>query len=303
MGNLNRNHRRLKEIRAEDSLRPMAQRNLKIALALRPKIADFRNKLGYDPIMSPQSYLQWKQTNAETIRKGLTKLMKNNSLPTYQMPIVDWLFDASEDEIVQLKSYIKKPIGRPPRAYYLLYSPAHEFDCPLGYGWPQEAGYRVAVLRKEKEGYWQIWGDLRDLPGESWWSFLKQSGDFIIRGNLETFDVESWRRIGKLMSSLKMESQMGRKLALVPGGRKGVPKRPKTVMDKMTWKDIQNVVAQDARQYNRLLIQYAGSRRQVFVERYKAKNDGASPPAQAQKRERQKAINNFTAHCGKARQK
>jgi len=302
MANLNRNHRKLKEIWAEDSLRPMSQRNLKIALALRPKIVDFKNKLGYDSNMSPQNYLQWEQSNAEAIRKGLTKLMKNNGLPTYQMPIVDWLFDANESEVAQLKSYCKKPIGRPPRSYYMLYSPAHEFDSPSGHGWPQETGYRVAILRKEKEGYWQIWGDLRDLPGESWWSFLKQSGDFIIRGNLEAFDVESWRRIGKLLSSLKMESQMGRKLDLIPGGKKGMPRKPKVVMENKTWKDIQNIVAQDPREYNHLLHQYANLRRQDFADKYRIKH-GEAPLLLKQKGERQRAVKNFLAHCGKLRQK
>ena len=292
------------EERASDlriTLRQMALRNLRIALALRPRLLQLKEELGYSPQMSAEEYLTWKELKAGEVTDGIEQLLKDHNIPRYQFPIINWLYEASEADIAELKAYCKKPIGKPLRAYYLLYAPAYQFGSPTSPVWGQDTGYRVAALTREKAGYWCISGDLRGLPGELWWSILQRAGDFVVRGNLEVFDIDSWRRVGKLLGALKKEKHMGGKLGLVAGGQTGRAKARKLVMQDMTWADLQNIVAQDPRQYNRLCNKYASTRQNDFEDRYKAKYGGLSPSMRVQREVRRRAIKNFIVHVKKVR--
>lgn len=286
---------------ARETLRPMALRNLRIALALRPKLIDLKEKLGYTPQMLPQQYSAWKTAKADKIQEGMLQLLKDHNIPIYQVPVIRWLFEAEESEVTELRTYCRKPTGIPPRTYYLLYSPAYQFESPTGLTWSGETGYRVALLTKEGAGYWQIWGDLRELPDKSWWAFMSKSGDFVVRGNLEVFDIDSWRRVGKLLSTVKKQTQMGKKLGLVVGGQKGRPKARKSILRGMTWVDIQNIVAQDPKQYNPLCHEYTRVKRQDFEEKYREKHDEPLPPGPQLRKAQKKALKNFAMHVKRVR--
>lgn len=288
---------------AREILRPMALRNLKISLTLKPRLIQLKENLGYSSQMSLDEYLAWKQSKANEINNSIKQLLKEFNVPEYQLPIIKWLFEASESDIDELKHYCKNPSGIPPKAYYLLYAPAYEFSAPSSFWWTEETGYRIAVLTREKAGYWQIWGDLRGIPDKAWWSFIQQSGDFVLRGNLDVFDVDSWRRIGKFLSAFKKERSMGIKLGLVAGGQKGRLKAKKYILRDMTWLDIRNIVAQEPRKYNQLCNEYANAKRKEFVEGYEARYRGQLPSVTEQREARRKAIRNFTVNVRKVRQK
>ena len=112
----------------------------------------------------------------------------------------------------------------------LLCAPAFHFGPPTSLTWPEEAGYQTVVLVKQEGGPWGMWGNLHGISEDARWSLLRKSGDFLVRGNLELFDVASWRRIGKTLSDLKREGHMGERLGLVRGGRKGRSKARKKVL-------------------------------------------------------------------------
>lgn len=280
-----------KPLRPKQTLRRMALRNLKIALALRPRLVQLKEELGYTPQMSPEEYTIWKESKAGKITEDVIKLLKDVNLPIDQSLFINWLFEASEADIAELKDYCKNPKGVPPESYYLLYSPAYESLSPRGLGWDEEIGYRVAVVTWEKNIYWRMWGDVRDVPEEAVWSFLQKSGDFVIKGNLDIFDVNSWRRIGNVLSGLKQKKGFGEKLGLVPGGYKGYSKTQKHILGNLTWGDIQNAVLQDPPKYDTLRSEYIDYRIKGYLEEY-----GNIPPEEEQEKERRRAMKSFQNH-------
>lgn len=283
-----------KPLRPKRTLRRMALRNLRIASALRPRLVQLKEELGYTSQMSLEEYAIWKESKADKITEGIIKLLKDVNLSIDQSLFMNWLFEASEADIAELKDYCKNPKGVPPKSYYLLYSPAYESLSPGGLGWDEEIGYRVAVVTWEKNIYWRMWGDVRDVPEEAVWSFLQKSGDFVIKGNLDIFDVNSWRRIGNVLSGLKQKKGFGEKLGLVPGGHKGYSKTQKHILRDLTWSDIQNAVLQDPAKYDTLRSEYIDHRIKKYIEEY-----GNIPPEEEQEKERKRAIKSFKNHVKK----
>lgn len=286
-------------LRPESALRKMAKRNLRIALAVRPRLLVIKKELGYETKMSKIEYDAWKESKADEIRNNVLRMVEELSLPLDQLPFINWLFEVTDEEFSKLNNYCNNPKGIPPKSYNLIYSPAFENLSPGGLGWAEETGYRVAVVTWEKKLYWRMWGDVRDVPEKAVWAFLQRSGDFVMKGNLDTFDVESWRRIGNMLSGFKRRKGFGRKLGLIPGGKKGRPIRKKHILGDLTWEDIRIAVTQDSKQYNRLGNVYATAKRKESETRYKKKHGGQSlPPAKlvvAQKN----AIQNFIKHVKK----
>jgi len=290
---------RKRQLRPENALRKMAKRNLRIALAVRPRLLSIKKELGYKAEMSKIEYDAWKESKADEIRNNVLRMVKELSLPLDQIPFINWLFEVTDEEFIKLKDYCNNPKGNPPRSYNLIYSPAFENLSPGGLGWVEETGYRVAVVTWEKKLYWRMWGDVRDVPEKAVWSFLQQSGDFVIKGNLDTFDVESWRRIGNMLSSFKRRKGFGDKLGLIPGGKKGRTKKKRHILGDLTWADIQIAVTQDSKQYNQLCNAYATDKRKESEIRYKEKHGGQSPPPVKLVVARKNAIQNFIKHVKK----
>ncbi len=290
---------REKPLRPESALRKMAKRNLRIALAVRPRLLSIKKELGYKTEMSDIEYDAWKESKAEEIRNNVLRMVRELNLPLDQVLFVNWLFEVTDEEFVKLKDYCNNPKGNPPGSYNLIYSPAFENLSPRGLGWAEETGYRVAVVTWEKNVYWRMWGDVRDVPEKAVWSFLQRSGDFVIKGNLNTLDVESWRRIGNMLSGFKRRKGFGEKLGLVSGGRKGRPKKKKHILDDLTWADIQIAVMQDSKQYNRLCNAYAAAKRKESEIRYQQKHGGQSPSLAQLSVARKNAIQNFIKHVKK----
>ena len=290
---------RKRPLRPESALRKMAKRNLRIALAVRPRLLSIKNELGYKAEMSKMEYDVWKESKADEITNNVLKIVEELSLHLDQVPFINWLFEVTDEDFTKLRDYCNNPKGNPPKSYSLIYSPAFENLSPGGLGWAEETGYRVAVVTWEKNMYWRMWGDVRDVPQKAAWSFLQRSGDFVIKGNLNTFDVESWRRIGNMLSGFKRRKGFGEKLGLIPGGKKGRPIRKKHILDDLTWADIQISVMQDSKQYNRLGNAYATARRKEYEIRYKQKHGGQSPTLAQLSVARKNAIQNFIKHIKK----
>ncbi len=295
------NEKKIRErpLRPESALRKMAKRNLRIALAVRPQLLSIKKELGYKAEMPEMEYDAWKQSKADEIRNNVLRMVKELSLPLDQLPFINWLFEATDEEFTKLKDYCNNPKGNSPRHYNLIYSPAFENLSPGGLGWAEETGYRVAVVTWEKNLYWRMWGDVRDVPQKAVWSFLQRSGDFVIKGNLDTFDQESWRRIGNMLSGFKRRKGFGEKLGLIPGGKKGRPKKKKHILGDLTWADIQIAVMQDSKQYNRLGNAYATAKRKESEMRYQQKHGGQSPSLAQLSVARKNAIQNFIKHVKK----
>ena len=105
-------------------LRPMMLRNLRIALNLRPRLQQLLQQLGYSSKMSPDELTVWQNAKRKETDDGVTELLKDRGIPRYQLPIIEWLLWATDEEVEALNAYCKSPKGTPPRAYYLLFSPS-----------------------------------------------------------------------------------------------------------------------------------------------------------------------------------
>ena len=145
-------------------LRPFVLRNLKLALRLRLVLAQTKEDLGFSTDMNPEQYTVWKRENSSRIREALDAVLEEHKVPGYQMSIIDWIFNASDEEIAKLEEYCRKPSGEAPAAYRLLFGAMRQFSSPVYTGWTEETGYRVATLTRDIDGSWQVWGDLRGLP-------------------------------------------------------------------------------------------------------------------------------------------
>ena len=178
-------------------------------------------------------------------------------------------------------------------------------------GWLTDAGYRVAMLTIEEPGHWQIWGSRtvydRDSSMVDMQSFsplilkhiLQVSGDFVVRGNLELFDANSWRELGKFLAQVKKNKGMGRPLGLVAGRQKGAKVRRKKVLRGMRWQEIQIIVAEQPQIYNRLHNEYANHETEQYRKEFKQTNHGQEQPPGELRRVRKNAIQNFARYVKK----
>ena len=98
---------------------------------------------------------------------------------------------------------------------------------------------------------------------------LHSSGDFVVRGNLDLFDADSWRGIGKFLAQIKKERGMGKPLGLVAGRQKGAVVRLKRVLRGMSWREVQILVAEEPRNYRRLQNEYANMHVEQYREEFK----------------------------------
>jgi len=128
---------------------------------------------------------------------------------------------------------------------------------------------------------------------------LRDSGDFVVRGSLDLFDAHSWRELGKFLSRVKKGKGMGKPLGLVAGRQKGAIVRRKKVLQGMSWQEIQILVAEEPRLYNRLQNDYANHENARYREEFKKSNPGQDPPPTEQRRIRKNAISNFRRYVKK----
>lgn len=291
----------------------MIHRNLKICLALLPELSQLRRQLQYRPGISAVERDTWKDSHGKKLRSELKNVLKRYKLPRYLLNFLEWLFLATEEEVVRLKAFIRNPQGDAPAAYNYLLMPAFQFNTPFRVGWMTDIGYRVAIMTVEKPGYWQIWGtqmwddDTRDRSLDDTQTFspvllkqmLRDSGDFVVRGSLELFDAHSWRELGKFLSRVKKGKGMGKPLGLVAGRQKGAVVKRKKVLQGMSWEEIQILVAQQPQQYNRLQNEYASHENARYREEFKQNNSGQAPPLTEQRRIRKNAIYNFRRYVKK----
>lgn len=233
----------------------MVRRNLKICLALSPELSRLRHQLQYQTGISAAERDTWKADHGKELNDELENVLKQYKLPLYLQTFLEWLFLATEEEIIRLKEYVRKPQGETPQGYYHLVMPAFQLNSPFRASWFTDAGYRVAILTVEEPGYWQIWGtrmwiDRDQSSGAAitlspvlFNKILGDSGDFVVRGNLDLFDVHSWRELGKFLAQVKKGKGMGKPLGLVAGRQKGAAVRRKKVLDGMSWDEVQILVA------------------------------------------------------------
>jgi len=290
----------------------MVHRNLKICLALLPELSRLRRQLQYWTGMSAVERDTWKASHGEKLRSELKNVLMQFKLPRYLLTFLEWLFLATDEEITQLKAFVRNPRGKAPVAYYYLVMPGFQFSSPFRSGWLTDTGYRVAIMTVEKPGYWQIWGtqmwgDTRDSSLDDAQTFspalfkqmLRDSGDFVVRGNLDLFDAYSWRELGKFLAKVKRGKGMGKPLGLVAGRQKGAVVRRKRVLQGMSWLEIQILVAEQPRLYHRLQNEYANQLTAQYREEFKQSQPGQSPPAEEQRRVRRNAISNFSRYVKK----
>ena len=291
----------------------MIRRNLKVCLALLPNLSQLRRQLQYRTGISDVERDTWKASHGEKLRRELKHMLKHHKLPLYLLNFLEWLFLATEEEVVRLKAFIKNPRGEVPAAYNYLVEPAFQFNSPFRMAWLIDVGYRVAIMTVEKPGYWQIWGtqmwgdDTRDRPLDDTQTFslvllkqmLRDSGDFVVRGSLELFDAHSWRELGKFLSRVKKGKGMGKPLGLVAGRQKGAVVKRKRVLQGMSWPEIQILVAEEPRLYNRLQNEYVSRDNTRYREEFRLGHPGQDPPPTEQKRIRKNAISNFRRYVKK----
>ncbi len=286
----------------------MIRRNLKICLALLPELSQLRRQLQYRTGISDVERDNWKDSHGEKLRSELKNVLKHYKLPLYLLNFLEWLFLATEKEITRLKAFIRNSRGEAPAAYNYLVMPAFQFNSPFRVGWFTDAGYRVAIMTEEKPGFWQIWGtqmwggDTRDRSLDDTQAFspvllkqmLRDSGDFVVRGSLDLFDAHNWRELGKFLARMKKGKGMGKPLGLVAGRQKGAMVKRKTVLNGMSWQEIQILVAEEPQLYNRLQNEYVSLCTEQYREEFRQNHAGQSPPAGAvQRRIRKNAISNF----------
>ena len=291
----------------------MVHRNLKIGLALLPELSRLRRQLQYWTGMPVPERDTWKASHGNALRGELKNVLKKFNLPLYLLAFLEWLFLASDEEITELKAFVRNPKGKAHEAYYSLVVPSFQFGSPFRVGWPTDTGYSVAIMTVEKPGYWQIWGDrgwsdTGDTSSREAGTFspmlLKQmlgdSGDFVVRGNLDLFDALSWRQLGKFLGRVKKGKGMGKPLGLVAGRLKGAAVRRKRILRDMSWAEIQILVAQQPGLYNALQHEYANSLSAQYAEEFKQSHQGQYPPPMEQRRVRRNAIQNFARYVKKS---
>ena len=267
-----------KEIAEErDRLIPFYRRNFNLALRLRPKIIQLRKELGLPDTISKEEYQTWKQNNSSKIRSALDNLLQEYGIPLYQMPIMDWLFDADDKQIETLQAFLKNPAGEEPEIFRLLHGAMTQFSSPKARGWVEETGFRVAVRLIEEEGNHQFWGDLRGLPEGSWRYLMRKPGDFMVLGNLELFDIRSWRRTGEMLAGLKKQRGMGKKLGLLPGSGRGMIRTKKIVLRGMTWQQIREAIFENPDEEADLRSAYIKERKKQDIKEYRYFHGGEMP--------------------------
>jgi len=282
----------------------MISRNLKICLSLFPELLRLRRQLGYRIGMSAMERDTWKASHTTETRKNLKQILNKYKLPMYLLPFLEWLFLATDDEISRLKAYVRNLSGKTPLAYNYLVMPAMQFRSPFRTGWVTEGGYSVAIMTVEEPGYYQIWGtptwsttrepdEEQDFSPATLTRVLQDSGDFVVRGNLDLLDVDSWRALGKFLARVKKGKGMGKPLGLVAGRQKGAMVRRKRVLHGMSWSEIQTLVAEQPAQYNKLHNAYANHMTDRYREEFKQSHAGQDPPSTEQKLVRTNAISNF----------
>ena len=288
----------------------MVRRNLKICLALLHELSRLRRQLQYRTGISAVERDTWKAAHGEELNDELKNVLKQYKLPPYLLTFLEWLFLATEEEVARLKAYVKKPQGETPQGYYHLVGPAVQFNSPFRAGWLIDAEYRVAITTVEKPGYWQIWstqpwsrdpslGDPLTFSPVLLNQLLRDSGDFVVRGNLDLFDVHSWRELGKFLAWVKKGKGMGKQLGLVAGRQKGATVQRKKVLDGMSWDEVQILVAQQPQSYIQLQNKYVNSRTRQYKEEFKGIHPGQDPPKTELMRLRESAISNFARHVKK----
>lgn len=290
----------------------MVRRNLKICLALLPELSPLRRQLQYQAGVSAVERDTWKASHSKELSNELKKVLMQYKLPLYLLTFLEWLFLATEEEVSRLKAYVRNLRGEAPQAYYHLVMPAFQFSSPFRAGWLTDTGYRVAIMTEEKPGHWQIWGTqvwggTRDISLGDALTFspmllkqmLRDSGDFVVRGNLDLFDAHSWRELGKFLAQVKKGKGMGKPLGLVAGRQKGAVVRRKKVLDGMSWDEVQILVAEQPRLYNRLQNEYANLLTEQYREGFKQSHPGQDPPETEQRRLRKGAIANFARYVKK----
>jgi hypothetical protein len=164
----------------------------------------------------------------------------------------------------------------------------------------------------EENGLWQVWGnqiwsytrdvstvDSENLSPATLRQILRASGDFVVRGNLDLFDADSWRSIGKFLAQMKKERGMGKPLGLVAGRQKGAVVRLKRVLRGMSWREVQILVAEEPRHYRRLQNEYANLHVKQYREEFKKSHGGNEPPLVEARRVRKSAIINFCRYVKK----
>lgn len=290
----------------------MVSRNLRICLALFPELSRLRRQLQYRVGMSAAERDTWKASHEQELNSELKNVLKQYKLPLYLLPFLGWLFLAADEEITQLKAFVKNRSGKAPPAYNYLVMPAYQFNTPFRSGWMTDSGYRVAIMTAEEPGYWQVWGaqmwgDTRDSSSGDTQTFspvllkqmLSDSGDFVVRGNLDLFDADSWRELGKFLAQVKKEKGMGKPLGLVAGRQKGAAVRRKRILRGMSWAEIQILVAEQPRLYNQQQNEYANLCTAQYREEFKQSHPGQAPPPTEQRRLRKNAISNFSRYVKK----
>ncbi len=291
----------------------MIRRNLKICLALLPELSQLRRQLQYRTDIAAVEQDTWKISNGEKLRSELKNVLKQYKLPLYLLNFLEWLSLATEEEVTRLKAFVKNPRGEVPAAYNYLVEPAFQFNSPFRVGWMTDTGYRVAIMTEEKPGYWQIWGtqmwggDTRDRSLGDTQAFspvllkqmLRGSGDFVVRGSLDLFDANSWRELGKFLARVKKGKGMGKPLGLVAGRLKGAIVKRKRILQGMSWPEIQILVAEQPRLYERLQNEYANHMNALYREEFRQSKPGQDPPPMEQRRIRKNAISNYRRHVKK----
>jgi hypothetical protein len=291
----------------------MISRNLKICLTLLPELLQLRRRLQYPSDVSAADRDSWQLLHSEELTSELTNMLKRYKLPAYLLPFLEWLFYAIKRGVAPLEVYAKYPSATlSPQVYNLLAMPAFQFNSPFRGGWVSAAGYHVAILTVEENGLWQVWGnqiwsytrdvstvDSENLSPATLRQILRASGDFVVRGNLDLFDADSWRSIGKFLAQMKKERGMGKPLGLVAGRQKGAVVRLKRVLRGMSWREVQILVAEEPRHYRRLQNEYANLHVKQYREEFKKSHGDKEPPLVEARRVRKNAIINFCRYVKK----
>ena len=87
------------------TLRQMILRNLRIALVLRPKLLQLKEKLGYSPLMSPEEYLVWKKSKAGDVTEGIEKLLKDYNIPVEDTHTISEYMLGRAEEMYSMSQY------------------------------------------------------------------------------------------------------------------------------------------------------------------------------------------------------
>jgi len=169
---------------AKDQAKLLEKMRNKIQL----EITNLKNELNYDrEDMTPQEILDWTIKNGEEVNARLLQICLDLHIAEEYLYGLRWFFYTGSDS-------------------YLSLSDTAPYDFAF------RADFSNSPYPSVHEQYRWLPERERNHP-----LLLEHDLDFIIRGNLETFTIDGWRRLGNMLIRFKKQFEAGKHYGVVRG--------------------------------------------------------------------------------------